>query len=344
MSRDPIRIGIVGAGANTISRHIPGLQAIPGVEITGVCNRSRASSARVAEQFSIDQVFTSWQELVAAPNVDAVVIGTWPYMHAPVTLAALAAGKHVLCEARMAMNAAEAHAMHDAARARPDLVAQIVPSPMTLAVDKTIQRLLAAGFLGDLLAIEVRAGGEFLDAESPLHWRQNRDLSGLNIMSLGIWYEAVMRWAGTATAVSALGKTFAPMRPNADGLLQATSIPDHLDVVAGMACGAQLHIQISSVTGLAGAPEAWLFGTQGTLRFSQNALTGGQRGDAELMPIPVGDDERSGWRVEEEFINAIRGLEPITHTTFQDGVKYMEFTEAVSRSLAQRCVVPLPLL
>lgn len=173
MSNHPVRVGIVGAGRNTTAKHIPGLQAIDGVEVISVCNRSRASSERVARQFGIPKVYDHWWELVAAADTDAIVIGTWPYMHCPVTLAALAADKHVLCEARMAMNAREAQEMLRASRAKSHLVTQIVPSPMTLHVDKTIQRLIAEGFLGDVLAIEVRAtgGGAFLDREAPLHLR-----------------------------------------------------------------------------------------------------------------------------------------------------------------------------
>jgi hypothetical protein len=47
--------------------------------------------------------------------------------------------------------------------------------------------------------------------------------------------------------------------------------------------------------------------------------------------------------VEQEFVNAIRGQEPITHTSFEDGMKYMEFTEAVARSMASGAAVALPL-
>src|SRR5438552_3123731 len=137
-----IRVGVVGAGTNTVTMHIPNLQAIPGVTIVSVCNRSRESSARVAERFGIPTIYNDWQELVAAPDTDAIVIGTWPYLHCRATLAALAAGKHVLCETRMAMDLQEALAMRDAARARPQLVAQVVPAPHTLAVDATMQRLI----------------------------------------------------------------------------------------------------------------------------------------------------------------------------------------------------------
>lgn len=202
MSNELIRVGIVGAGANTVSRHIPGLQAIQGVELVSVANRRRASSERVARQFGIPQVYDDWRTLVDAPDTNAIVIGTWPYLHCPVTLAAIALQKHVLCEARMAMNATEACRMRDAARAEPRVVAQIVPAPATLRVDRTVQRLIAEGYLGALLAVNVRDGNSFIDRDSPFQWRQNTDLSGLNIMTLGIWYEQVIRWAGEATRVS----------------------------------------------------------------------------------------------------------------------------------------------
>lgn len=343
MADPTLRVGVIGAGANTTSRHIPGLQAIAGVEVVGVCNRSAESSRRVAHQFGLAQIYDHWTDVIDDPALNAVVIGAWPYIHARLSIAALAAGKHVMCEARMAMNATEAHAMLAAAHAHPGLVAQIVPSPMTLGVDKTIKRLLAEGYLGDVLAVEIRAGGAFLDPDAPLHWRNDFDLSGYNTMSMGIWYEAVMRWIGEATAVTAMGKTYVKMRHTGDGALKPVRIPEHIDVLADMACGAQLHLQVSTVAGLAGAPEVFLFGSRGTLRFSADKLYGGQRGDHALTEIAVPERDRGGWRVEEEFISAIRGHEPITHTSFEDGVKYMEFTEAALRSLAERRTFALPL-
>src|SRR2546427_2661572 len=111
-----IRVGFVGAGKNTRSRHIPGFQKLPGVELIAVANRSRESGERVAREFGIARVHDDWRDVVRAPDVDAVCIGTWPYMHGPVTLAALEHGKHVLCEARMAMDSAEGRRMLDAAR------------------------------------------------------------------------------------------------------------------------------------------------------------------------------------------------------------------------------------
>ncbi|MBF8299605.1 MAG: ligC, partial [Dehalococcoidia bacterium] len=102
MSVQQIRVGIVGAGANTRERHIPGLKAMEGVEVVGVANRSMESGQRAAKEYGIPQVFDTWLDLVESDEIDAVVIGTWPYMHCPVTLAALENNKHVLTEARMA--------------------------------------------------------------------------------------------------------------------------------------------------------------------------------------------------------------------------------------------------
>jgi predicted dehydrogenase len=338
-----IRVGIVGAGANTRLRHIPGLQAQPDVEVVAVANRSRQSGEAVARDFGIPTVYDTWLDLMRDDTIDAVAIGTWPYMHCQLTLAALEAGKHVLCEARMAMDAVEARSMLDAARARPHLIAQVVPSPYTLKYDRTVRRLLAEGFVGEALTVDVQVGGAFIDRDSPLHWRHDFGFSGYNTMTMGIWYEAVMRWVGEATRVVALTRTFVRTRRDADGALHALRIPDHVDILADLACGAQLRMQVSAVTGLADPPSITVYGDRGTLRLSGEHLLGGQKGDRTLSPIEIPAHEVDGWRVEEQFIAAIRGQQPVRLTTFEDGVRYMEFTEAVARSSASGIAVSLPL-
>src|SRR3712207_128089 len=155
MARRALSIGLIGAGGNTRARHIPGLRAIPGVEIVVVCNRRPDSTAAVAREYGIPRTASRWQDVVADPDVDAIVIGTWPYLHCPITRAALDAGKHVLTEARMALNAAEAHRMLAASRRRPDLVTQVVPSPYGLKGREVMKGLIAGGFLGELREVQV---------------------------------------------------------------------------------------------------------------------------------------------------------------------------------------------
>ena len=354
MANGIVRVGLVGAGGNTRLRHAPGLRAQDGVEIVSVANRSRESGERFAGEFEIPKVYGNWVDLINADDTDAICIGTWPYMHRTLTLAALAANKHVLCEARMAMNAKEAHDMLDASRLKPNLVAQIVPAPSTLDVDATIQDMIADGYLGEILAIKLRVSNTegranrnetFADTEAPFHWRQNQLLSGYNAMSMGIWYEQLMRYVGPASKVSAMTKVCVKQRLDENGILRSVSVPDHINVLCQMACGAQAELSWSSVSGLQKGNELWLLGTEGTLnlRGAPNVLYGGRKGEAELTEIPIPPEKKGAWRVEEEWINAIRGEEQITRTPFDVGVQYMEFTEAVARSSQTGQAISLPL-
>ncbi len=346
---ETIRIGVVGAGANTRLHHIPKLKKIDGVEIVSVTNRSRASSERVAQEFGIERVHEHWQDLVNDPGIDAVVIGTWPYMHCPITLAALASGKHVLTEARIAMNAAEAREMLAASRARPNLVTQVVPGPPTFAADPMVMQLLADGYIGELQAIDLRVPAGFLNRDAPMHWRMDRDYSGMNIMSMGIWYESLSRWVGPATAVMARTRLGVPYRTDQErGERRAVTVPDHVEVLADLANGAIARLHWSSVVGFMSGPEVSLYGSEGTLRLEQRGrdnllLSGGRRGDKEMAPIAIPADKTYRWRVEEEFIGAIRGQEQVRRTSFVDAVKYMDFTEAVHISSREGRRVYLPL-
>jgi predicted dehydrogenase len=341
MRKEPIRVGIIGAGENTRKRHIPGLLAMDDVKIISVCNRTKESGERIAEEFDIPRVYEQWHDVIYDDDINAVVIGTWPYLHATATLLAFEHEKHVLCEARMAMNAEEARRMWRASQRVPHLVAQVVPSPFTLRLDATIKKILAEGRIGRPLAIDVRDGGAFLDPQAPLSWRQDFDFSGYNIMSLGIWYECILRWLGEAMSVMAMGKTFAKTRLSGEEI-KAVRIPEHIDVTADMACGAQMHMQISTVAGL-GPTALHIYGDKGTILLKDGQIFGAQKGAESFQEIPVPPDLEAEWRVEEEFINAVRGVEKIKLTTFETGVKYMDFTEAVSKSLVAGHRVDLPL-
>ncbi|HET6882396.1 MAG TPA: Gfo/Idh/MocA family oxidoreductase, partial [Pirellulales bacterium] len=167
MAKNIIRVGIIGLGGNARLRHVPGLRACGDVEVVAVCNRRPESTAAAAREFGIVKTFEHWQDLVADREIDAVVIGTWPYLHCPITLAALEAGKHVLTEARMAMNAAEAHQMLSASGKRRELVCQVVPSPFGLRAHRVVLELLQSGFIGELREVLVFATSDQLaDAET----------------------------------------------------------------------------------------------------------------------------------------------------------------------------------
>jgi predicted dehydrogenase len=330
-----IRIGVIGAGANTRKMHLPGFQKIPGVEVTRVCNRSEESSRKVASEFGIPQVASHWRELVEASDVDAVMIGTWPYLHAEATVAALDCGKHVLTEARMARNLAEALTMREASRRNPGLVAQIVPAPMSLEVDASVRKVLSSGELGQLREVCVtHTGGQFVSADSPLSWRQDFDLSGYNVLSMGIYHEMVQRWLGQEPVwVMADAAVFTARREDAaSGALVEVRIPESLSILGRFPEDVRLIYHFSGVEGGAARNEMRINASRGTLRFdvAGNRLfrsLGGPEQEVAISP-----EERRGWRVEADFIDSIRTGAPVKLTSFDDGVKYMRFTEAVYHS------------
>lgn len=348
MAEETVRVGIVGAGANTKLRHIPGFRALDGVDIVGVVNRTPESTARVAEEFSIPQQFPDWQALIDDPDIDAVMIGTWPNLHCEITCAALNAGKHVLTEARMACNVTEARTMLAAAQAHPELVAQIVPSPFGLKHESRMRQLIEDEFIGQLRELVVLGANDaFWDYTKLLHWRQNADISGHNVLTLGILHETAMRWTPPTTRVFAQATTFEPTRPASTGtdVLKVT-VPDSLQALTELSGGAKGIYHFSGVDLNGPGLQIHLYGSRGTIKVDFNGdekVYVSRAGDKDMVLLEVAPDRLDGWRVESEFIGAIRGKEPVRLTDFETGVRYMEFTEAVHRSIQTNAPVNLPL-
>jgi predicted dehydrogenase len=334
----PVRIGIVGAGKNTQDRHLPGFQEIEGVSVEVVCNRSEASSQKVADAFGIGRIANDWRELVADPGIDAVMIGTWPYLHADVTIAALRAGKHVLTEARMAQNLAEAKSMLAASREHPDRVVQIVPAPMSLDFDAVVIQMLDESELGALREVCVtNTGAQYASSASPLTWRQDSELSGVNVMAMGIYYEIIRRWLRVdPKSVVAKGSVFTRTRVRVDGGDPVpVRIPESLTVLGDYADGGRLIAHFSGVESGRPRNEVRLNGSKGSLRidFSTKQLFHSTAGEPEETEVKVPEVVRRGWRVESDFIDSIRSGTPVRLTNFEEGIHYMTFTEAVARSI-----------
>jgi len=344
---DELRVGIVGLGDNCRLRHVPGLLASDDVIITGVCNRRPDSTAKAAEEFGIAKTYSAWQELIADDDIDAIVIGTWPYLHCDITVAGLEAGKHVLTEARMAMNAEEAHRMRAASAARPELITQIVPSPLGLKAHQVLLKMLSDGYIGELREFVVLGCNDaYCDAKTPLHWRQSAEYSGVNMLALGIQHEPLIRWIADPVSVLAQTQTFTATRPLPEGGSGPVGTPDSVQVLTRLPNGAQGVYHLSSGVHFGPSMQAHLYGSEGTIKYlvaPEDQLFAARAGDSELQEVEIPEPLQLGWRVEEEFVNAIRGIEPIVFNTFDVGVRYMEFTEAVARSAATGLAVELPL-
>ncbi len=143
-----IGVGIIGCGGIVLQNHLPGLKLCPEAKLTALCDSNPAVLQSASAQTGITATHTNYNELVMRNDVQAVIIATPNFLHAPMALAAIAAGKHVLCEKPIAMNHAESVAMLRAAekakvRHMTAFTYRFVPAMHYMA------HLVKSGFIGE---------------------------------------------------------------------------------------------------------------------------------------------------------------------------------------------------
>ncbi len=337
-----LHIGIVGAGGIVLQRHLPALLAMPDVEIVAVSNSSYESSVRFCDEHLPHATpMKNWADLVALPDLDIIWIGTQPYMHAPICISALEAGRHVFCQARMAMDAAEAEEMLDASRKRPHLVTMLCPPPMGMRGDLVMRDLLQSRQIGDPVSVRLRSlSGIFLNAAAPAHWRQRVELSGCNVLTLGIYVEVLQRWLGPIRAVTARSKTLYPFRE-----LYEVKIPDMVNVLVEFENGAEGVLEFSGISAFAPTDQLEIYGDHGAIHYdlAGEVIRVGRLGDDALRDHPIPPELSREWTVERDFINAVRDPQaPRPHPDFADGLAYMRVVQAVSESAQSQRRVEIP--
>jgi len=327
-----IRIGIVGAGGIVKTRHLPNLRQLPGIKIQAVANTSLASATAFCQEFAPEATpLARWEDVVDNEEVDVVWIGATPYMHHDATDFALSCGKHVFCQARMASTRAEAERMWEAAIRYPELVTAICPPPQGMKHGAYFSHLLAEGRIGTPHQALLHSFNDaWLDPASPRHWRQDRAISGIQILTLGIYVEVLQRWLGPITSVQASGAVVIPERAG----LQV-EIPDLLHVQAQFGSGLHAAMAFSGVAACAPNDRLWLFGSEGTLSydFATDEIWLGRRGGGlEKMEVPSAFHH--DWTVEADFIRAVRDPSaPRPKPDFTEGTCYMRVVDAVDRAL-----------
>ena len=115
---DKVRIGIIGCGGIANGKHMPSLKKLPDVEMVAFCDIIRERAEKAAHEYGINgaDVYEDYHELLDRKDIDVVHVLTPNREHSQITVDALNAGKHVMCEKPMAINTAEAQRMLDAAR------------------------------------------------------------------------------------------------------------------------------------------------------------------------------------------------------------------------------------
>ena len=335
-----IRVGFIGAGDICRVRHLPGLAKLDGVEVVTVCNRSRESAQKVAGQFSISEVDDDWHQLVQRDDLDAVIIGTWPYMHKEMSIAVLEAGKHCFCQARMCMNLDEAKQMHGAAQDHPGLVNMICPPPTRMPFEPYIRQLIASDKLGKMTLVELAAvGGSNLDRQR-VHWRERVEYSGQQIMAMGIFAETLNAVVGPYERLSAQTATPIGTKTAENGEPVNIGIPQIVTITGRLENGALAveHHSGLATDGSSQGSHLTIWGLKGTLRYDFGDTIEFAPAGQPLSPVDVPDELQRPWLVEQDFINAVRsakrGESWSVSPDFAEGLRYMRKVEAVHQSAA----------
>lgn len=219
-----LRIAVVGVGFGT-AVHVPAFLS-EGLEVIGIMARRRVRAEQAASQFGIEHALSNYEELLALPGLDAVSIVTPTAFHYDMALAALRAGKHVICEKPFALNVAEAKTMADAAR-DSGLTAMIAHEFRFAPGRMFVKQLLDDGYVGDpkLAFLRLLRGPTAPSPAELPDYLPERDAAASGsgfLFALGSHYiDALRHWFGEVEAVDGTVLTTSPERRGPDGVVLA---------------------------------------------------------------------------------------------------------------------------
>ena len=337
----PLRVGVIGLGMGR--HHIAGYQTHPCAEVVAIADPNEALLAEIGDKYNVPRRYTSGEEMLAQEKLDVVSVVTPNKFHKPLTLAALEAGCHVLCEKPMAMNAAEARAMLAAAQ-KAGRRLMINFSYRFTEASMALKEQVDSGLLGDIYFGRTvwhrrrglpRFGG----------WFGQKELSGGGpLIDLGVHRLDLALWLmGYPRPVWVMGATYAPI---ASALAQQEGVLfDVEDLAVGLirfANGATLEVEASWAAHIRERElmETRLLGTRGGL--VQRNIEEAYKFEAEIFT------ERNGVHFDIKLHPPFKPVPtPMYHlidcilndrphiATAEEGVRVMEILDALYQSATE---------
>jgi predicted dehydrogenase len=205
-----IKVGIIGTGQIGKS-HVRNYQGIPEAEIVAVCDLRKSEAKRVAKENDIPVALGDYHELLAMDDIDAVDVCLHNRLHAPITIDALEAGKHVFCEKPMASSYAEAKRMYATARKRRRKLS-IQLNTLFQPDTRAAKRLIDDGHLGDIYYVKTchyrRRGRPFVDGYGTNAFVQTKTAAGGAMLDMAVYHiSRILYLLGNPDVVSVSGNT-----------------------------------------------------------------------------------------------------------------------------------------
>ena len=354
-----LNFAIIGCGGITLQNHLPGLALCPDVKLAALCDADPTTLERARQQTGVTVISTDHREIVRREEIHAVIIATPNFTHAPIALDAIAHGKHVLCEKPLALNAADAQAMAEAAdragvRHMTAFTYRFVPALRYLA------HLVKRGDLGQPYHYRSCRMQDW--GTRDLGWRQVKKLAGTgelgDMLSHRIDFAHLL--VGPMRRLVANLKQWHPARGG-----QPNDLDDWVALLAEFECGATGVLESSKLA--SGRNESWrsldyveINGSERSFVFitgEWNRLQTGKIGGPGLETVevprefwkwpgsprdPAQGDPLVTFRYDQawEFVDAIHNQRPCA-ATFHEGARAQAVMDAAVQSAETRQWVEL---
>jgi len=330
VARKNLRVGLVGVGAAAQISHIPALLKSEGVELVALCDRDPEKAARVAQKFSVPRAVSRIDDLLADDSLDAVDICTPNFLHAPMAMAALEAGKHVLCERPFARSAAEATEMVKAAK-RADRVLACAVQHRFRPDAQLLRTFVAKGELGEVYYAKAGWLRQRTEWDSDEWRRQKRESGGGVVLDLGFQMLDLSLWVLGAPKVASVSASVHRRRNG--------EVEDSTAALLRLDTGATLTLELT--WGLLMEKDFAflnLFGSGGAALLNPLRFHKGMHGTL-VNVTPTLDSARNQYKHSQEaqvahFVEALRkGSRPMGDA--EEILPVMELMDAVYRSAEQ---------
>jgi predicted dehydrogenase len=365
--RRVVKIGMIGVGGWGTVGHLSAYHESPHAEVVAVCDALADRATQVAREWGVERAYADYRELLADPAVEAVDIATPNNIHYEIAMAAIEAGKHLICEKPLALTVEHAREMTEAAeragvRNSVNFVHRYVPSA------RYVKQLIDEGALGQIHHVNLTyEQGWLIDPAFPRVWRLNAAIAGTGVLGdLGSHIIDLAAWwlGAELTAVCSRLTTFVDQRPAVAPSVTQTSARDGQRPPAAELApvdvddeSAWLATYTNGTQGVfftsryATARRNWqraeIFGSEGAVVFENEVRDSVQaslgapmarRNAWGRLPVPPALMREDGKNSMHYFPQDI-ATGGQTGPTFRDGLRVQEAMDAIVRSAAERCWV-----
>ncbi len=365
-----VRVGVIGTGGVAFARHFPAYEAAcqqGKAELVAVADPVEADRKRAAQEYGIANAFADYRDLLGLPDLDAVSVCTPNVYHEPISLAAIEAGKHVMCEKPLAMGYAGARRMYEGAK-RAGLRTGVNFRYRYIPAATFVRDLVRSGELGEVYHVYVNYfGGSLASPDAPLRWRMVKSQTGTGALGdYGSHLVDLCRfWLGELEGVCGHFRTFVDERPALEGGTGQVDVDDAASWLARFVGGAEGAFHATRYAlGRNNHQRAEIYGSKGAVIYEIEKWDVG--GDQLQICLGTSQARYSGFstiKVPPEYL-AGTPLRPMTDfvdsilsdgsgstdpaagdlvPTFYDGLRAQEVLDAVELSSREGTWVQLPL-